>query len=117
MNAAGMPPRGAAGATASCISDHLPRITTSAINDNGAETKKNPRLPYGFIIKPPKNGSDKYSIKEIQLLGSKFTKNDLVPAIVKSDFGPLQRTLLGIWKELRSYTNHYHPKNNQKSTH
>ena len=93
MNAAGMPPRGAAGATASCISDHLPRITTSAINDNGAETKKNPRLPYGIIIKPPKNGSDKYSIKEIQLLGSKFTKNDLVPAIVKSDFGPLQRTL------------------------
>jgi len=93
MNAAGVPPRGAAGATASCISDHLPRITTSAINDNGAETKKNPRLPYGIIIKPPKNGSDKYSIKEIQLLGSKFTKNDLVPAIVKSDFGPLQRTL------------------------
>ena len=40
MNAAEMSIRGTAGATASCSSDDITRITTRAINDDGAEKKK-----------------------------------------------------------------------------
>ena len=88
-----MPPRGAAATAASCSRNDITRITTCDRNDNGAGKRMNPRLPYEIIIKPPKDGSTKYSKKEIQLLGSRFTKNDLVSAIVDSDFGPAQPTL------------------------
>ena len=60
-------------------------------NDDGAEKKKNPRLPYGIIVKPPKDGSTKYSREEIKLLGSRFDKRVVVAAIEESE---IQQSLL-----------------------
>jgi len=94
MNAAGVPPRGAAGATASCSSGDSTRIATCAINDDGAEKKKKAVLNCGAVIRPPADTrTNHYSQNELIDLTLAYTKQDIHQAIHNSDYGPGKRKI------------------------
>ena len=87
MNAAAIPSRGAEGAIASCTSDNITRITTCAINDDGAEKKKMAVLKCGTMVRRPADGKQKYTKQDIKDLG----------ASIKWFFGKGPRPEYGRW--------------------
>ena len=93
MNAAAIPSRGAEGAIASCTSDNITRITTCAINDDGAEKKKMAVLKCGTMVRRPADGKQKYTKQDIKDLALVFNKDDIHQAIRKSGYGPVRSTI------------------------
>ena len=70
-----------------CRSDNITRITTCAINDNGAEKKKMAVLKCGTTVRPPADGKQRYTDQDIKDLALVFSKDDIHQAIKDSVYG------------------------------